>query len=129
MNCMDMSVPMQSSDLLADCTRLCDIMFLDNVEVNSFASTITKSPYCPVSISTIVDTQTHLSVEDRKILSTMLNKHTILFDGILKVYPHRLVHLDIIPNATPCHLRAYPAAHIHLMCLKPNYHVFVTTAF
>ena len=48
----------------------------------------------------------------------MLSKHTILFDGILKVYPHRLVHLDIIPNATPCHLRAYPVACIHLDVFK-----------
>ena len=48
----------------------------------------------------------------------MLNKHTVLYDGILKVYPHQLVHLDIIPNATPCHLRAYPVAHIHLDVFK-----------
>ena len=52
------------------------------------------------------------------MLSKMLNKHTILFDGILKVYPHRLVHLDIVQNATPQHLRAYPVAHIHLEVFK-----------
>ena len=64
-------------------------MLSDDVEVDSFASTITKSMHHPVPIiSTIVDTQKHLSVEDRKILSTMINKHTVLFDGILKVYPH-----------------------------------------
>ena len=117
MNCMDMSVPMRSSDFFSDRTRLRDIMFSDNVEVDSFASTITKSTYHPVSISTIVDTQKHLSVEDREILSTMLNKLTVLFDGILKVYPHRLVHLDIIPNATPCHLRAYPRGSHSLRCV------------
>jgi hypothetical protein len=93
-------------------------MFSDNVEVDSLTSIIAKSMYHPVSISTIVDTQTHLSVEDREILSTMINTHTILFDGILKVYPYRLVHLDTIPNATPCHLHAYPVAHIHLDVFK-----------
>ena len=93
-------------------------MFSDDVEVDSFTSTITKSTYHPVSISTIVDTQKHLSVEDREILSTMLSKHTVLFDGILKVYPHQLVHLDTIPNAVPHHLRAYPVAHIHLEVFK-----------
>jgi hypothetical protein len=103
MNSMDMSVPIQLSDFFSDCTCLRNIMFSDHVEVDSFASTITKSMYHTVSISTIVDTQTHLSVEDREILSTMLNKHSVLFDDILKVYPHRLVHLDIIPNAIPCH--------------------------
>ena len=83
MNCMDMSVPMQSSDFFSDRTCLCDVMFSDNVEVDSFASTITKSTYHPVFISTIVDTQKHLSVEDREILSTMLSKHKVLFDGML----------------------------------------------
>ena len=92
MNCMDKSVAMQSSDFFSDHTRLRNIMFLDNIEVDSFASTITKSTYLPVFISTIVDTKKFLSVEDREILSTLSSKHTILFDGILKVYPHQLVH-------------------------------------
>ena len=48
----------------------------------------------------------------------MLFRSTILFDGILKVYPHQLVHLDILPNVTPCHLRAYPVANIHLHVFK-----------
>ena len=114
----DTSVPMRSPEFFYDRTRLRDIMFFDNVEVDSFASTITKSTYHPVNISTIIDKQTHLSVEDRDTLSVLLNKHTILFDGILKVYPHRLIHLDIQPNVTPWHLRAYPVAHIHLEVFK-----------
>ena len=93
-------------------------MFVDDIEVDSFALMITNSKYQPVSISTIVDAQKYLSVEDKNTLSIMLSKHTILFDGILKVYPHRLVHLDIIQNATPQHLRAYPVAHIHLEVFK-----------
>ena len=48
----------------------------------------------------------------------MISKHTDLFDGILKVYPHQLVHLDIIPNSTPCHLHCHPMAHIHLDVFK-----------
>ena len=93
-------------------------MFFDDVGVDLFPSTITKSSYQPISISTIVDKQKHLFMENRQILSNMLNKNVILFDGILKVYPHRLVHLDIVQNATPRHLRAYPVAHIHLEVFK-----------
>ena len=48
----------------------------------------------------------------------MLNKPTVLFDGILKVYPHQLAHLDIVPNEAPCHLHAYHVAHIHLDVFK-----------
>ena len=74
MNCMDMSVPMQSPDFFYDQSWLRDIMFFDNDEVDSFALTITKSTYHPVSISTIIDTQTHLSIEERNTLSIMLSK-------------------------------------------------------
>ena len=118
MNCMDTSVPMGSPEFFYDCTRLRDIMFFDDVEVDSFASTITKSTFHPVNISTIIDKQTHLSVEDRNKLSVMLNIHTILFDGILKVYPPSLVRLDIQPNVTPWHLHAYLVAHVHLDVFK-----------
>ena len=118
MNCMDMSVPMQSPDFFYDYTCLHNIMFLDNAEVDSFALTITKSMYHPVSISAIIDTQTYLFIEDRNTLSVMLSKHTTLFDGILKVYPHSLVHLDIQPNVTPWHLCACPVAYIHLHVFK-----------
>ena len=63
MNCMDMSGHMRSSDFFSDHTRLRDIMFSYNVEIDTFASTITKSTYHSVSISTIVDTPKHLSLE------------------------------------------------------------------
>ena len=63
-------------------------MIFDDIDVDSFTSTIIKSTYQQVSISTIVDAQTHLTVEYRNKLSIMLNKHMMLFDGILKVYPH-----------------------------------------
>ena len=68
MNCMDTSIPMRSPEFFYDRTRLRDIMFFDDVEVDSFASTITKSTYHQVNISTIIDKQKHLSVEDRNTL-------------------------------------------------------------
>ena len=115
---MDMSVPMRSPDFFSDCTCLCNIMFVDDMKVDLFALKITKSKYESISISTIVNAQKHLSVEDRNTLSIMLNIHTVLFDDILKVYLHRLVHLDIIQNATPHHLHAYPVAHTHVEVFK-----------
>ena len=126
MTCMDMSVSMHSPDFFTDNSQIRDIMFFDDADVDSYASLIKESTYKPVSISDIVGTQTHLSSEECHALSNILNKHTTLFDGTLKVYPHRLVHLDVIPNAIPRHLRAYPVAHIHLEVFKPNYYVFVT---
>ena len=118
MSCMDMTLPMQSPNYFSDHLGLRNIVLVDDVEVDSFALMITKSTYQPILISTIIDAQNHLTVEHRNTLSKILNKHTILFDGILKVYPHRLVYLDIIQNATPRHLRAYPVPHIHLDVFK-----------
>ena len=118
MNCMDMSVPMHSPDFFTNNNRLCDIMFVDDVEVNSFVSLFKESKYKSISISDVVNSQPHLSSDQCTILSTMLAKHVSLFDGILKVYPHCLIHLDIIPNAVPRHLRAYPVAHMHLNVFK-----------
>ena len=60
-----MSVPMRSPDFFSDCTRLCELMFVDNIEVDLFALMITKSKYQPVSISKIINVQKHLSVKDK----------------------------------------------------------------
>ena len=70
---MDMTLPMQSPDYFLECSCLLNIMFVDDVEVDSFASMITKSTYQPISISTIIDAQQHLTVEHRNALYKILN--------------------------------------------------------
>ena len=68
MNCMDMSVPMRSPDFFTNHTRLRDIMFFDDVEVDSFASLIKESKYKSISISDVINTQIHLSSDQLTIL-------------------------------------------------------------
>ena len=75
MNYLDKSVLLWSPDYFSDCPCLFNIMFSDDEEVDSFASANTNSTYHPVSISTIVDTQKHLSVKDRKILYVCLKRY------------------------------------------------------
>jgi hypothetical protein len=41
-----------------------------------------------------------------------------MFDGTLRVYPHKKVHIDIDPNAKPVHSRPHPVPQIHLMTFK-----------
>ena len=50
----------------------------------------------------------------RSCLRTILVKYQTLFDGTLKVYPHKQVHLELLSNAIPRHQRAYLVAHKHL---------------
>ena len=114
MTCMDMSVAMCSSEFFTDNIHLGDILFFDDVDVDSYASIIKESTYKSVSIADVIAAQSHLLSEQAQSLSKMLEKHTTLFDGILKVCPHHLVHLDVAPNAIPKHLRTYPVAHLHL---------------
>ena len=118
MNCMDMSVPMHNPDFFTNNTQLCDIIIFDDIEVNSFASHIKECKYKSISISDVVNAQSHLTSDQCATLSTMLAKHDTLFDGILKVYPQHLIHLDISLHAIPCHLCAYPVAHMHLDVFK-----------
>jgi hypothetical protein len=74
-----------------------------DVDVDSYASLNKKSTHKSVSISDAVGIQTHLSSNECHSLSKV-NKHMTLLDGIPKVYPHCLVHLDVIPYAIPWHL-------------------------
>ncbi len=41
-----------------------------------------------------------------------------MFDGIIGVYPHKKVHIDIDPNAKPVHSRPYPVPQIYLKTFK-----------
>ena len=120
MTCMDMSISMHNPDFFTDSSCLQDIMFFDGVDVDSYTLLIKESTYKSESISNIVGAQTHLLSEECHALSNIFNNHTTLFDGILKVYPHHLVHLDVLPNAIPRHLQAYPVAYLHLEVLKPS---------
>ncbi len=44
-----------------------------------------------------------------------------MFDGILGVYPHKKVHIDIDPNDKPVHSRPYPVPQIHLKTFKKEF--------
>jgi hypothetical protein len=41
-----------------------------------------------------------------------------MFDGTLRVYPHKKVHIDIDPNSKPVHSRPYLVPRIHLKTFK-----------
>ncbi len=48
----------------------------------------------------------------------MLRENDKMFNGTFGVYPHKKVHIDIDPNATPVHSKPYPVPRIHLKTLK-----------
>jgi hypothetical protein len=48
----------------------------------------------------------------------VLNEHIKLFGDTLGVYPHRKIHIDLLPGAVPKHFRAYAIPVIHLEAFK-----------
>ena len=54
MTCMNMSVAMRTSEFFTDNTRLRDILFFDDVDVDSYASIIKESTYKSVSIADVI---------------------------------------------------------------------------
>ena len=57
MTCMDMSISMHSFEFFTDNSCLQDILFLDDVDVDSYASIIKESTYKSVSITDVIAAQ------------------------------------------------------------------------
>ena len=90
----------------------------DWYDPDCFAAAILDAKYEKVDVDDVVEQLTHLSESQRDDISRVLKKFTRLFDGTLGVYPHRKFHIDVMPGATPRHVRPYAIARIHLEPFK-----------
>jgi hypothetical protein len=79
---------------------------------------IKDADYHKVQIDEVISKCTHLNEVQRAELASLLNKHTILFNGELGKYLHAKVHLDIESHAKPVHRWHYPGPHIHYATFK-----------
>ena len=92
---MDMIVPMHSLTFFDDGERLRDVLLYFDAPMiveSSYALKIKATEYNYVNIETVVNKQMHLTTMQRSCLRTILVKYQTLFDGKLKVYPHKQVH-------------------------------------
>ena len=64
--------------------------------------------------SEVINQLDHLTFEQKEDLKKVLEEHTKLFDGTLRVYPHRKFHIDLVPGAIAKHAKTYPVPVIHL---------------
>ena len=81
-------------------------------------SQILDAKYDKVTIDEVIAEQTHLNDAQKEDLHKVLSKFERLFSGKLGVYPHKKFHIDIDPNATPVHSRAYAVPRIHEATFK-----------
>ena len=71
-----------------------------------------------VDTAEVAAQQEHLSQAQRDDLAALLHNFPRLFDGILRSYPHRKVHLELIPNARLIHQRPYSVPTANLEAFK-----------
>ena len=79
---------------------------------------ILPSNYKPVNLKEIANNCTHLTSSQRQQLHYLLEKYSDVFNGKLRHYPDKLIHLDIDPTIKPHRCRAYPIARSQLKLFK-----------
>ena len=68
--------------------------------------------------ATVKDNCTHLSPKHQRLLLEVLKKFEPLFDGTLGDLKPKPVSLQVRPDSTPYHGRAFPVPKINLKVLK-----------
>ena len=86
--------------------------------LSCYATDILDAKYEWTDVADVVDKQTHLNVHQKKDLLQVLQDNGKMFDGTLGLYPHRKVHIELLPDAKPVHARPYPVPRIHLSTFK-----------
>ncbi len=74
--------------------------------------------YERTDVAEVVKRLTHLNAHQKADLLWVLQVNDKMFDGTLRVYPRKKVHIDIDPNAKPVHSTPYPVPRIYLKTFK-----------
>ena len=86
--------------------------------LSCYATDILDAKYEWTDVAKVVHQQTHLNAHQMKELLQVLQDNSQMFDGTLGLYPHRKVHIELVPNAKPVHARPYPVPQIHMNTFK-----------
>jgi hypothetical protein len=97
-----------------------DFFGMDWYDPTCYASEILDAKYEKVLVDDVIDQLDHLNGQQKTDRRQVLSEHTKLFDGTLGVYPHRKLHIDLVPRAVPKHFRSYAIPVIHLEAFKKD---------
>jgi hypothetical protein len=106
-----------SDETLYECIQA---MLADHDDLDQMgycSKTILSSKYEEVDTHEVAKQQSHLSERQQQQLATVLQKHMHLFSGKLGQFPNHLVHLDLIPGATPKSCHPYPVPPTQSSCI------------
>ena len=79
---------------------------------------ILDAKYDAADLEQVCKDQCHLNEEQQKKLHDLLDTYSQLFDGTLGKWTGSEVNLELKPDATPCHARAYPVPRCHERTLR-----------
>lgn len=82
------------------------------------ATRILDANYEKANLPNIVKECSHLNKEEQNKLLEVLDSYQDLFDGTLGDFNTKPVHIEIKPDATPYHGKAYQVPHVHEAVLK-----------
>ena len=69
-------------------------------------------------IKTIAESSTHLDIQDRNEIYTLLNKYECLFANILSTWHIKPYDIKLKPDAEPYHGKPFPVPRIHELTFK-----------
>jgi hypothetical protein len=79
---------------------------------------ILNAKYEPANLRKVAKEANHLPDEQQEELHTLLNKYKDLFDGTLGHWNDSELKVELKPDVTPYHARAYPIPHKYVDTLK-----------
>ena len=79
---------------------------------------ILDAKYEKANLNATVSNYEHLEANEKSTLLTLLRKYETLFDGTLGKWTGDPYHIELKPNVTPYHARAFPIPRIHEQTLR-----------
>jgi transposase InsO family protein len=92
--------------------------YIDDIDQDNFATTLLDAKYDGATPEQVAQEQRHLTPAQREDVRKLVAKYPKLFSNELRVYPHRKIHLEVDPTATPKHFRPYSVARTHMQVFK-----------
>ena len=92
-----------------------------NAPVNSETKRIMlilDAKYSKADIKTTAESSTHLDLQERNELYTLLKKYESLFDGNLRTWHGKPYDIKLKPDAEPYHGKPFPVPRIHELTFK-----------
>jgi hypothetical protein len=81
--------------------------YIDDIDRDKFATTQLDAKCDGATPEQVAQEERHLTPTQHEDVRKLVAKYPKLFSNELRVYPHRKIHLEIDPAATPKHCQPY----------------------